>query len=105
MKRLCALVFALVLSAAGQGRHGQADPERSDPLDEKLPSGKTQRDEIAKADHKRNMEDAATLARLSEEVRDDLDKAGSGVVPLKVLKKLDDIEKLTRNIRGRLKRY
>lgn len=105
MKRICTIVFALSLVVSAQGpRGGRQDPE-GDPLDLKLPSGKTQRDEIAKADYKKNLEDAATLAQLSAEVHDELDKAGSGIVPLKALKKLDDIEKLTRGIRARLKRY
>ena len=105
MKRTCALVFALSLMALPQQRNGPFEPNREDPLDQKLPSGKSQRDEIVKADHKRNVEDAVSLARLAEEIRDDLDKSGSGVVSVKLLKKLDDLDKLTRNIRGRLKRY
>src|SRR5258708_39349711 len=105
MKRTCALVFALSLMALPQQRNGQFEPNREDPLDQKLPSGKSQRDEIVKADHKRNVEDAVSLARLAEEIRDDLDKSGSGVVSVKLLKKLGDLDKLTHNIRGRLKRY
>ena len=105
MKRICVLVFALSLAAWPQTRKGPFDRDHDDPLDQKLPSGKSLRDEIAKADYKRNVEDAGSLARLAAEVHDDLEKSESGVVSVKMLKKLDDIEKLTRTIRSRLKRY
>jgi hypothetical protein len=105
MKRICVLVLALSLTAWPQGRNRPPEPEREDPLDQKLPSGKTQRDEIAKADHKKNVEDAAQLALLATEIHQEMDKTASGVVSVKMLKKLDDMDKLTHAIRGRLKRY
>lgn len=77
----------------------------SEQQDRKLPNGKSQRDEIVKADYKRNVQDAAELSQLARELNDDLEKSGSNTVSVKTIKKLDDIEKLARNIRGRLKRY
>ncbi len=76
-----------------------------DPSDAKLPNGKLQRDEIAKADYKKNEEDAAALLKLAEELKTDLDKDTAFVVSVKDMKRTEDIEKLARNIRGRLKRY
>jgi hypothetical protein len=73
--------------------------------DVRLPNGKLQRDEIAKADYKKNLDDAIELARLAEELRADLEKETAFVVSLKTIKKTEDIEKLERNIRGRLKRF
>lgn len=75
------------------------------PSDVRLPNGKLQRDEIAKADYKKNLEDATEMARLAEEVKSDLEKETAYVVSVKTMKKTEDIEKLARNIRGRLKRY
>ena len=83
------------------------DPASNDPFsrpDVKLPSGKLQRDEILRADHKRNQEDAARLAALSAELREELAQSDSHVVSIKTLKKVDDMEKLVRGIRGRLRR-
>ena len=77
----------------------------SEQQDRKLPNGKSQRDEIVKADYKRNVQDAAELSQLARELNDDLEKSGSNTVSVKTIKKLDDIEKLARSIRGRLKRY
>jgi hypothetical protein len=73
--------------------------------DTQLPNGKSQREEMLKLDHKKNLEDAAALVKLSEEVSEDLEKDDRYVVSLKTLKKLDEIEKLTKAIRGRLKKY
>jgi hypothetical protein len=95
------VLFAVMLSAQRRG-----DPP-NDPFDRpdiKLPSGKSQKDEILKADHKRNLEDSVKLATLSAELRDDLAAGDSHVVSVKMIKKVEEIEKLARSIRGRLKR-
>lgn len=70
-----------------------------------LPNGRSQSEEILKQDHKKNLADAATMAKLAEEVSEDLEKDDRFVYSLKTMKKLDDIEKLTKAIRGRLKKY
>jgi hypothetical protein len=75
------------------------------PPDVQLPNGKSQRDEILKLDHKKNLEDAAAMAKLAEEVSEDLEKDDRYVMPLKTLKKLDEIEKLAKAVRARLKKY
>jgi hypothetical protein len=76
-----------------------------DPADVKLPNGKSQREEIIRVDYERNLRDAGELARLSEEIKDDLEKGDRNLVSLKTLKKLDDVEKLTKDIRQRLRRH
>jgi hypothetical protein len=73
--------------------------------DVKLSNGKSQRDEIAKEDYKKNIEDATELARLAADLKADLEKESAYVVSLKTIKKTEDIEKLERNIRNRRKRY
>jgi hypothetical protein len=82
-------------------------PPKPDPVPDpgvQLPSGKYQSDEILKMEHKKNVDDAATMAKLAEEVSEDLEKDDRYVLSLKTLKKLEDIEKLSKAIRGRLKR-
>jgi nicotinic acid mononucleotide adenylyltransferase len=69
------------------------------------PNGKSQSEELLKQDHKKNLADAAQMAKLAEEVSEDLEKDDRYVYSLKTLKKLDDIEKLSKAIRGRLKRF
>jgi hypothetical protein len=76
-----------------------------DPADVKLPNGKSQRDEIIRVDYERNLKDAGDLALLAQEIKDDLERGDRNLVSLKTLKKLDDVEKLTKDIRKRLRRY
>jgi hypothetical protein len=70
----------------------------------KLPNGKSQKDEIIRVDYERNLRDAGELARLSDEIKDDLEKGDRYLVSTKTLKKLDDVEKLAKDIRQRLRR-
>ncbi|MGA3190366.1 MAG: hypothetical protein ABSF22_24950 [Bryobacteraceae bacterium] len=90
------LVFALL---------GMAQQQPPPPPDDQLPNGKSRQEEILKLDHKKNLEDAAAMAKLAEEVSEDLEKGDRFVMPLKTLKKLDEIERLAKAVRGRLKKY
>lgn len=72
--------------------------------DTRLPNGKSQRDEMLKADHAKNQEDARELARLSDEVRTELEKNTQYVLSIATMKKVEEIEKLAHRIRTRLKR-
>lgn len=101
------LLFSLASVASAQvaqnpnGREVDPTHER----DMKLPNGKSQKDEILKADHARNIEDAQALAKLTEELRAEIEKTDRFVLSIPMLKKLDETEKLVKRIRGRMKRY
>lgn len=82
-------------------RHTFPGPEK--PEDRKLPNGKSQNDAIAKNDHDQALKDANELIAVAEQLRDELRKAGNYVVPVSSVKKTEEIEKLARRIRGRLK--
>ncbi len=79
-------------------------PRVDDPTTVRLPDGKLQSEEILKAEHKRNLEDASHLVRLSQAVQKELEEHEHHVLSIGLLKKLDEIEKLTRKLRGRVKR-
>ncbi|MEP6961324.1 MAG: hypothetical protein ABI995_04560 [Acidobacteriota bacterium] len=81
-----------------------AQSKQTDPEDLKLPNGKSWNDAIAKADHEKNLRDARELARLSTEIRDELEDGGSLVLSLKTLKKVEDAEKIVKDLRVRLRR-
>jgi hypothetical protein len=72
--------------------------------DARLPNGKSQRDEILKAEHEQSLRDATQLIELSEQLKEDLEKNDRFVVSMATLKKTDDIEKLVKKIRTRLRR-
>jgi hypothetical protein len=81
--------------------HGAEETERETG---RLPNGKDQKNEIAKADYENNLKDARELMDLAKSFEEDLEKDDRFVLSITSLKKLDDIEKLTKRIRGRLKR-
>ena len=93
---LCAGLFtSAALPQRGGGRAPEEDP--------RLPNGKLQRDEILKAEHQANIKDAAELAQLAEQLKIDLEKNDRFVLSMATLKKTDDIEKLAKRIRSRLR--
>ena len=93
---LCAGLFTTTaLPQRGGGRGPEEDP--------RLPNGKLQRDEILKAEHQANIKDAAELADLAEQLKIDLEKNDRFVLSMATLKKTDEIEKLAKRIRSRLR--
>jgi Zn-dependent oligopeptidase len=100
---------APLLAAAAQQfpdpRQEQHDPrELNKPDDDrKLPNGKSQKDAIAKQSHEASVKDASDLVEAARSLEEELKNAGSYVVPVSCVKKTEEIEKLARRIRGRLK--
>lgn len=94
----CCLLLALTLFAQ------EPKPRIDDPTTVRLPDGKLQSEEILKAEHKRSIKDAAELVRLSQEVTRELEEHEHHVLSIGLLKKLDEIEKLSKKLRARLKR-
>jgi hypothetical protein len=73
--------------------------------DLRLPSGRLQRDEMMKADHAKNIEDAESLLKLSEELKTELEKNTQFVLSVSSIKKTEEIEKMAKRIRSRMRRY
>lgn len=96
---------ALIVRAQEQ----QQPNERTLPIppnpdkDTKLPNGKSQRDAIAKENHERALKDANDLVAVAQELRDELKKSGNYVVSVSSVKKTEEIERLAKRIRSRLK--
>jgi hypothetical protein len=106
-----AVLLTIAVACLGQGRsgaeagsQGPSPMERQSDGDVKLPNGKSQKDEILKAEHTQNLKDLQELIELSQELRDSLEKNDRYVLSLADLKKTDDIEKLVKRIRTRLRR-
>jgi Zn-dependent oligopeptidase len=82
--------------------HGVPIPKS--PNDEpRLPNGKSQRDEIARQQHANALKDVDSLVAAAQELRDELKRAGDYVVPVSSVRKTEEIEKLAKRIRSRLK--
>ncbi len=103
------LLFSLVAALAARGQILEQDPahprkHETDTTDEaRLPDGKSQKDAIAKEDYNQSLRDADALVAAAETLRDEIKKAGSHVVSVSSVRKTEEIEKLARKIRGRLK--
>ena len=101
-----AAAAALLNSGSGSAQEKSIyNPARpGEPEPNRLPNGKLQRDEILKADYEQNVRDSAELSQLASSFQLELEKSDRFVLSLPLLKKLDDIEKLTKKIRGRMRR-
>jgi hypothetical protein len=98
-----ALLFVAVSTVAFSQRGGGRPPAGPDEPDVRMPDGKSQKEEILKAEHRQNLKDAAELADLAEQLKADLEKNDRYILSVATLKKTDDIEKLVKKIRARLR--
>jgi hypothetical protein len=71
--------------------------------DAKLPNGKSRADVIATDEHKKAIQEANELLEAAQKLRDDLKSAGRFVVPVAAVRRTEEIEKLAKRIRGRLR--
>src|SRR6202045_5035897 len=93
-------------SAVGQGRTNSAPPLRTDPLG--VPTSadenerRLQRDMAKKANLERQAQlknDTDKLLKLSQELKDYVDKSNENMLSVSVLKKAEEIEKLARSVK------
>jgi len=104
--RRCALVLsfaAVSCFAVAQRGETRSQSPNEDETDVRLPNGKVQRDEILKSEHEQNLKDAAQLADLAEQLKQELEKNDRYILSVSSLKKTDEIEKLVKRIRSRLR--
>jgi hypothetical protein len=103
-RRTLLLLAPAVLAKASQ--LPDTIPEQRDPKapDAHLPNGKRQMDEILKAEHEQNVRDARELSSLANSFEGEVEKTDRFVLSLPLLKKLDDMEKLVRRIRARIRK-
>jgi hypothetical protein len=100
------LLLAPAAVAGAQLPDPQTAPFKTDEKgpDVRLPNGKRQLDEILKAEHEQNVRDAHELTALATSFETEMEKTDRFVLSLPLLKKLDDMEKLVRRIRTRIRK-
>ena len=94
-------LFVTIAACVGALAQNQLPPTK--PEEVTLPNGRKQSDEILKAEYKQNLEDARQLNTLTRTFQEELEKEDRFILSIATLKKLDDIEKLAKRIRTRLK--
>ena len=100
----CAVVLSIALAAWMAYAQANERPPVADPqADVTLPNGKSQRAEILKAEREQNIKDAAQLVDMAKDLQQEIEKNEAYVLSLSALKKTDEIEKLAKRIRGRLR--
>jgi hypothetical protein len=100
---LLGAVFGLALAQEPGQTPTQPPFPGVDRPDVRLPSGKSQRDEILKYEHEQNLKDAAKLVEMADDLKQTLEKEDRFVLSLSTVKKTEDIEKLVKKIRTRLR--
>ena len=98
------ILLLLALAGIGAAQLPPDAPGNRPPAEARLPNGKLQSEEILKAEHERSLEDIAKLIKLAEELEDELIKNDRHVLSLSSLKKADEIEKLVKRLKGRMRK-
>lgn len=108
-RRLFALSLAAGYASFSRGQEQEPDhptfpphPDRNKP-DDRLPNGKSRNDAIAEEEHKKALEEADQLIGMAQKLKQEIGEAGKFVVPLSAVRRTEDIEKLAKKIRGRLR--
>lgn len=98
-------VFGVLLFAQlpPSGSHDSQNPDSPQIL--RTPDGRNRTEMILKADHEASLKDIETVSKLVEDVKIDMEKNDRHILSVTTLKKLEEIEKLTKKIRGRMKRF
>lgn len=108
MFRLAAMAFALACALQAQSwqdrwpRLPDSDPTKETTV--RLPGGKKQSEEILKAEHEKSLAEVKKLRQLAEDLEDELVKNDRHVLSLSALKKTEEIEKLAKRIRNRIRK-
>jgi len=103
--RIASLLLLPLAIPAQQNLPDRQIPTNEAPTEDvRLPNGKLQREEILKADYQKTLADARALSKLSGELKTDLEKSDYNVLSVDTLRKIDDIDRLAKRIRDRLRR-
>ena len=95
------LPVLLLLPLAAQ--YPRPPHETSEERDARLPDGRDRKEAIAKEAYQASLDDSKKLVALADELKAELEKNDRYVVSMTAIKKTEEIEKLAKRIRGRLK--
>lgn len=96
------LVALLPILAAAQTPPGFPQPGEKP---KRLPDGRLQSEAILKEDYERNLRELDQMAKLLKRVEEAVSKAEPGRTAGGVVKDLEEVEKLSRRIHSRMRRF
>ena len=103
MRQMIALFLAVILVASAQQ---QSRPKLDDDLGHGLPGLKqSQVEDLLKDDKKKSIKDAAEILERGASLKLELEKNDQHVLSMKAIKDVEEIEKLAKRIRGRMRRF
>jgi hypothetical protein len=101
-RTLLLLFFGILL-------HAQLPPPDTQNQDSpnvlRTPDGRNRSEMILKSDHEASIKDIESMRKLIDDVKIDMEKNDRHILSIATLKKLDEIEKLAKRIRARMKRF
>ncbi len=99
IQTICWLCVAAALTAISPGQRQFPDEEKP----AKLKTDQLER--ILKEDHRKSLDDSTELIKLSEALKVEIEKADPHVLSVSALRKTEEIEKIAKRIRSRMRRY
>jgi hypothetical protein len=99
-------IMAALLAISFVAIHAQPPSRDAENLGHGLPDLKSeQRERLLKEDKRKSLDDAAEILDRAQALKDELDLNDPHVLSMKVLKQTEEIEKLAKRIRGRMRRF
>lgn len=100
-----AVVAGLLAGVAWSQQGYPPEMVKDDKEPKRLPDGRLQSEAILKSDYEANLRDLGEMKKLMEEVEGEMKKNAQHVMSLGLMKKLEEMEKLARRVRGRMRRF
>ncbi len=101
-RRLLAPLFALA-AALGARQLPPLPPEREEP--KRLPDGRLWSEAVIKANYEANLKDLERMRRIVDSVQQEIGQSKGHVLSLKALKELEELERISKRVRDRMRRH
>lgn len=106
MRKVARFALCWTVMTAVFGQTGNTPGSQPSATDPNLPRmSQEQVDKLMKEEHQKAVQDAAELVKLSAALQDEIEKTDKYVLPMSAVRKTEDIERVARRLRGRLRRY
>lgn len=101
-RRFLAPLFALA-AAFGAQQLPSPPPGREEP--KRLPDGRLWSEALIKANYEANLKDLERMRKILDAVQEEIEQSKGHVLSLKALKELDELERISKRVRDRMRRH